>query len=169
MRYFVDTEFIEDGKTIDLLSIGIVAEDARQLYFEVIDAPFKKANEWVRATVLPQLKHVNHGSHVSWDDFPSCPGINKAAIGPLVKAFCEPERYGKPEFWGYYAAYDWVAVCQLFGRMVDLPNGWPMYCRDIKQWCDDLGNPKLPGQTGEHHALVDAQWNRKAWEFLKSQ
>lgn len=28
MRYFFDTEFIEDGKTIDLISIGMVA-DAR--------------------------------------------------------------------------------------------------------------------------------------------
>jgi hypothetical protein len=81
--------------------------------------------------------------------------------------FCDIERYGKPEFWGYYADYDWVAVCQLFGRMVDLPKGWPMYCRDLKQWCDELGNPHLPGQTGEHHALADAQWNREAWRFLE--
>lgn len=26
MRYFLDTEFIEDGKTIDLISIGIVSD-----------------------------------------------------------------------------------------------------------------------------------------------
>lgn len=32
MRYFFDTEFYEDGKTIDLVSIGIVAEDGRELY-----------------------------------------------------------------------------------------------------------------------------------------
>ncbi len=31
MRYFLDTEFYEDGKTIDLISIGIVAEDGREL------------------------------------------------------------------------------------------------------------------------------------------
>jgi hypothetical protein len=30
MRYWLDTEFIEDGKTIDLISIGIVAEDGRE-------------------------------------------------------------------------------------------------------------------------------------------
>jgi hypothetical protein len=29
MKYFYGTEFIEDGKTIDLISIGIVAEDGR--------------------------------------------------------------------------------------------------------------------------------------------
>lgn len=44
-----------------------------------------------------------------------------------------------------------------------------MYCRDIKQLCDSLGNPKLPVQgKGEHHAIADARWNRKAYEFLNS-
>jgi hypothetical protein len=74
----------------------------------------------------------------------------------------------KPEFWGYYADYDHVILSQLFGTMMDLPNGFPMYTRDIKQWCDQLGNPKLPKQEGTvHHALGDAHWNQQAWEFLK--
>lgn len=32
MKYFFDTEFHEDGRTIDLISIGIVAEDGREYY-----------------------------------------------------------------------------------------------------------------------------------------
>lgn len=75
----------------------------------------------------------------------------------------------KPELWAYYADYDWVVLCQLFGTMMDLPNGWPMYCRDVKQLCDELGNPKLPEQgKSEHHALADARWTRQAWAFLKA-
>ena len=31
------------------------------------------------------------------------------------------------EFYGYYADYDWVASCWLFGKMIDLPKGFPMY------------------------------------------
>ena len=31
MKYWLDTEFMEDGKTIDLLSIGIVREDGRNI------------------------------------------------------------------------------------------------------------------------------------------
>lgn len=34
------------------------------------------------------------------------------------------------------ADYDWVVLCQLYGTMMDLPKGWPMYCRDVKQLCD---------------------------------
>jgi hypothetical protein len=75
----------------------------------------------------------------------------------------------KPEIWAYYADYDWVAFCQIFGTMMDLPKGFPMYCRDIKQECDRLGNPDLPSQEqGEHNALYDARWNKQAWEFLQA-
>ena len=34
MKYWMDTEFIERPYTIDLISIGIVAEDGREFYAE---------------------------------------------------------------------------------------------------------------------------------------
>jgi len=42
-----------------------------------------------------------------------------------------------PEFYGYYADYDWVLFCSLFGKMIDLPAGFPMYCIDLKQMLDE--------------------------------
>lgn len=153
MKYWFDTEFIEDGKTIDLISIGIVDEGDRVLYCvsNEFDIHKAKVSPWIRDNVLA---HLASESKV-W--------ISRAKIRQAVLEFCSE----KPEFWGYYADYDWVVLCQLFGRMIDLPKGWPGYCRDIKQWCDTLGNPKLPEQgKGEHHALVDAKWNKSAWYFL---
>jgi len=151
MKYWLDTEFIEDGRTIDLISIGIVAEDGREFYAENMECDLSRASDWVRENVIPHLEG----------------GDGPTDLSAEVRAFCDPDQHGKPEFWGYYADYDWVALCQLFGRMVDLPKGWPMYCRDIKQWADQLGNPRLPEQgKDEHHALADAQWNRRAWDFL---
>ena len=41
-----------------------------------------------------------------------------------------------PEFYGYYADYDWVVFCWLFGKMIDLPKEFPMYCIDLKQILD---------------------------------
>ena len=32
VRYFYDTEFIDDGRTIELISIGVAAEDGREYY-----------------------------------------------------------------------------------------------------------------------------------------
>jgi hypothetical protein len=182
MRYFFDTEFIEDGKTIDLISIGIVAEDGREFYAEVAGFDYSKANDWVKENVLPHLwsRQPEKREGNLWIRDGGRGGLlSRQHIAREVQTFCDPEKYGKPEFWAYYADYDWVALCQLFGTMMDLPKGWPMYCRDIKQEADRkeadarIKHPEfrlwLPEQgKGEHHALADARWNRKAWEHVKN-
>lgn len=150
MKFWLDTEFIEDGRTIDLISVGIVSEDRREYYAESSECDFSKANDWVMKNVYPNLSNTSTSLRVIRDE---------------VREFVGKE----PELWGYYADYDWVVLCQLYGTMMDLPKGWPMYCRDIKQLCDDLGNPQLPEQgKSEHNALADARWNKLAWEFLKT-
>lgn len=151
MKYFLDTEFIEDGHTIDLISIGIVCDDGRRYYAESSDADLSKANRWVQENVLPHLR----GNPVP-----------RAKIANDVVAFVQVGE-GKPEFWGYYADYDWVVLCQLFGTMLDLPDRWPMFCMDIKQLAVSLGDPRLPEQgEEEHHALADAWWNRDTYYYL---
>lgn len=151
MKIWFDTEFIEDGKTIELLSIGMVREDGEALYRESDWADHTRASSWVAKNVLPKLR----GGKIVVD--------KKQMVSDIVQFVGE-----KPEFWAYYADYDWVALCQLFGTMMDLPKDWPMYCRDVKQLCDSLGNPKLPDTgTREHDAMFDAMWTREAWEFLQ--
>lgn len=153
MRIFFDTEFIEDGHTIDLLSIGMVREDGATYYAETKDWQSANASQWVWDNVIPHLQG----------------GSTEKARGTIAKELIEFAGEN-PEFWAYYADYDWVVLCQLFGTMMCLPKSWPMYCRDVKQFCDSLGNPKLPEQLSqEHHALSDAKWTKEAWEFLMSQ
>jgi len=180
MKYFIDTEFIEDGQTIDLISIGIVCEDGREFYGINWDCDFKHASKWVQENVLIHLpfRPVNEPTPNTQNwytkkdlklavlDFLGCTYGTPGSLCP--GKYYLSNHISKPEFWGYYADYDWVVFCQLFGRMIDLPQGFPMYCRDIKQWCDQLGNPKLPEQgKGEHSAIADAKWNKTAWEFLQ--
>jgi hypothetical protein len=55
VRYFYDTEFIEDGSTIDLISIGVVAEDGREYYAVSSEFNPERAGSWVRTHVLPKL------------------------------------------------------------------------------------------------------------------
>ena len=150
MRFWFDTEFIEDGRTIDLISIGVVSEDSRQYYAEIEECDINRASDWVKQNVIPHLTGPRKPRNVVALDLLSFIGTDK------------------PEIWAYYADYDWVALCQLFGTMMDLPKGWPKYCRDVKQLCDSLGNPKLPRQTtGEHNAIFDAIWTAQAWQFLQ--
>lgn len=67
----------------------------------------------------------------------------------------------------YYADYDWVALCWLFGSMVNLPSFYPKFCMDLKQWNVQLGERELPKQEGvEHHALADARWLRDTWKWM---
>ena len=152
-RYFFDTEFMEDGKTIELLSIGIVSADGREFYAVNSEADHSKANDWVKQNVIP---HLGTG-----------PDLTRAQIRDEIMQFLSPSE--KPEIWAYYADYDWVLFCQLFGRMIDLPKGFPMYCMDLKQLSAELGSPPHPKQTStQHNALDDARWNLKLFNYLRS-
>jgi hypothetical protein len=150
MRYFLDTEFMEKPCTIGLISIGIVAEDGREFYAVSSEFNPNDANDWVKENVLKPIA----ASGII--------GKPLATIRQEVLDFIGGDK--RPEFWGYYADYDWVVFCWLFGRMIDLPKGWPMYCRDLKQWSDQLKAAKLPDPIGEHNAIVDARWNRDLYD-----
>jgi hypothetical protein len=172
MRFFYDCEFIENGSTIDLISIGIVAENGE--YFYAISTEFKKrkASQWVKDNVLAHLPPrvpallPPWGSPRVWEE--SLAWKSRKQIRDGVLAFVNSFE-GKPEFWGYYSAYDHVALCQLFGTMMDLPKGWPMYTRDLKQLADSLGCLALPAQeSGLHNALADARWTREAYNYLRA-
>ena len=55
-RYFYDTEFIEDGRTIDLVSIGVVNERGDREYYAVsTEFDPARAIPWVRRNVLDKL------------------------------------------------------------------------------------------------------------------
>lgn len=177
MRYFFDTEFIEDGKTIDLLSIGIVSEDGREYYAESNEADLSKADDWVKENVIAHLwsRQADKTPFNRWTRDGGKGGLcSRREIRSDIITFCGDS----PEFYAYYADYDWVVFCQLFGRMIDLPQGFPMYCRDLKQTLDDYcgmnsitledlkSREYYPKQENEHNALDDARWNRDLYQML---
>lgn len=171
MLYFMDSEFHEDGKTIDLISIGIVAEDGRELYACSLDAELHRCGEWLKDNVLRQLPPYSSSAWMRRNEIKLA--VLDFVLAPLpfqpgAATHERATRDGKKiEFFAYYADYDWVAFCQLFGRMIDLPPQFPQWCRDLKQLSSALGNPKHPPQEkGEHNALEDARWNRDLYKYL---
>jgi hypothetical protein len=158
VRCFVDTEFYEDGSTIDLISIGAVRSDGGEFYAVNQDAKLDRVSQWVRENVLAQLPPYGDKAWMS------CKRI--------AEEFSQfMGRFGPPvhEVWGYYSDYDWVAICQMYGTMMGLPNHFPRYCLDLKQLSWMLGNPKHPEQkSGEHNALEDARWNKTLFEYLRT-
>lgn len=178
-RIFYDTEFVEDGTTIDLVSIGMVAEDGRELYAvsEEFHVSRLLMNPWLVANVWPSLpkkpcpkghRCLSRGKgHLDYDD----PDVrSRAQIARMVRDFVlgtDPDQLPHVELWAWYGAYDHVALAQLFGRMIDLPEGMPMWTNDLRQECERLGNPRLPEQPdGLHNALADAKHNLVRARFL---
>lgn len=160
MKYFLDTEFIEAPGHLDLISIGIVSEAGDQLYLENSEVDWSRASQWVLDNVKPHL-----GLKLSTPD-----PCTKKHIGKFVRDWIDATSAGaKPEFWGYYADYDWVLFCWLQGTMMELPEGWPKYCNDLKQLVSMFESESeiLLAHTGaEHHALADALWLRDAYNDL---
>ncbi len=269
MRYYIDTEFLEGPQkkrflgmpygetkpTIDLISIGIVAEDGREYYAISKDFNLKEAwnrydiitfdddgktvhpkgikKYWIRENVLKPiyyelclkdedpLNSKNNPLNFSFKTLKNLIvkyGKTNKQIAEEIKEFClvgslneikaidnqvskDNGYWSKkypPDFYAYYADYDWVAFCWLFGKMIDLPKGFPKYCIDLKQEMDKIVFPLLerenakqkflkgeeysfeeglrlfktrsdyPKQTNEHNALTDARWNKELHEFLKT-
>lgn len=169
--YCYDTEFLEDGHTIELISIGIVCEDGRQYYAVNSDMDHKRisVNTWLCLNVIPHLP-LSEGppwrDGGAWEyaiDMSSTLVKPKWVIANEVREFllAAPD----PELWAYYAAYDHVALAQLWGPMINLPEGIPMYTHDLKQEMDRVGvdSGEIPPPADAHNALADAQWN---WSML---
>lgn len=157
MKFFYDTEFYEDGKQIHLISFGMVSEEGHELYWENSDFDWSivPPEHFVRGHVKPYLDTQLFG-------------IPKDEIRDEIKKFIQFKSLSNNELWGYYADYDHVVLAQLFGRMVDMPQGIPWFTLDLKQEAVRLGSPKLPEQnSAEHHALNDARWNLEVYNFLK--
>lgn len=147
MRYFYDTEFIEDGRTIDLISIGVVAEDGREYYGVSTEFDPDRAGRWVRAHVLPKLPP------------PASPAWrSRRRIRSDLEAFLRVDGDEPIELWAWLAAYDHVALCQLWGQMPDLPAAMPRFTRELRQLWEARGRPRLPPRSqNSHDALVDAR------------
>jgi hypothetical protein len=182
----------------------------REYYAICKDFDLKAAwnNEWLRENVLKsiheELKVKEYGGsitrHFTFRNFKwliNEYGKTKKQIAEEIKEFVGFPNYypfstsnigvcNKPEFYAYYADYDWVVFCWLFGRMIDLPKGFPMYCIDLKQTLDEkaktipysydkeLGLKSIkmlkdyPKQTNEHNALANAKWNKELYKFLQN-
>ena len=189
MKYFLDTEFIEGNQkrffgktkpTIDLISIGMVAEDGREYY--AISKDFNLKEAWNRYDIVTEqvyedLRNVfpeGRKKKIYW--------IRENVLKPIFDDFLSPiqdsidnnyrkftinnfkfllNKYGKSnkeianeiidftfkdsseilkngiKFYTYFGDYDWVVFCWLFGKMIDLPKGFPMYSNDLKQTIDE--------------------------------
>lgn len=158
MRFYFDTEFLDDGRIIDLISIGIINADGETYYAVSADFDESTATDWLRKHVLnhiPRLLRRKPRTQIAQEvsDFLHGPGLWDKAVAP--------------EIWGWYPAYDWVALCQLYGPMIARPPHFPKRPNDLKQLAESRPGIVLPRQEGtKHHPLEDAKWVKNAHETI---
>lgn len=224
-NFYYDTEFIEGTQpgnsinpTIDLISIGVVSENGKQYYAIANDFNIdyawnkddaKKGNPvyWLRENVLKpifdQMVEIKNKPHITYEfDLPTFKnliaviGKPKEVIKKELIEFINPFEANPIKMIGYYSAYDHVVLCWLFGKMIDLPKGMPMYTYDLKQEIDVLvesiinkrfygkdnhtpikykdvlnelkEHPNYPKNSNHHSAIDDALWTRELAFFLRN-
>lgn len=172
-RYYLDTEFIEKPGRITLISIAIVDDFDNEYYSLSNEYDFHQASDWVKENVIAPIYErylkTSPSEVQPIETFHEVYGVSNKTIATEILEFInETKGDGEIEFWAYYADYDWVVLCWLFGIMVDLPSGWPMFCMDLNQSMTERGVEKLPEPVGAHDALVDAQWNKKQYHHIYS-
>lgn len=182
-----DFEFSSTAGRIDIASVGMV-DDQGRTYYAIngeCDLGALLASNWLMANVVPSLPLVRrtnvNGAYLAWDrDLPDFNKVkSRAQIASEVRNFVlgVPEPDLPPadlhvELWADYGAYDHVALCQLFGTMMDLPEGFPMWTHDIQQEIERLGltNADLPKQvSGQHNALTDALHQQQVRRWIAAE
>jgi hypothetical protein len=157
MRYFYDCEFIEDGRTIELVSIGVVDETGREFYAVSTEFDPSRAIDWVRRNVLDKLPGP---ADPAWR--------SRAQIRDDLLSFLTGPG-GPIELWAWMASYDHVVLAQLWGDMRALPRVIPRFTHELRQHWEALGEPPLPAAPPDQHdALADARHNLARWRVLTS-
>lgn len=152
--FFVNSEYIDAEREIDLISLGIVAADGREFYAISTEFDDARANEFVRTVVLPLLEPPGHPAWMS-----------RAQLKDELLAFIGADR---PRFWSWLAApYDFMVMAQLFAPADRMPGGWRYTAYDVSLLVENAGlsvepvDPSLPqAPPNVHHALADARWVR---------
>lgn len=168
-RVFYDLEFLEDGHSIDVISIGLTDEDRRELY--LVNGDFNlgrlRGETWLEANVAPYLP-VTYDELAGYRWGPEAhPDFallrSRERLAEEVRRFLTPSWALPCELWGYFPAYDHVALSQLWGRMTDRPRGVPWRTRDVMDLYGSQHRLPPPGPR-EHHALEDARWTKDAFQ-----
>lgn len=176
MDVYVDTKFIDDGNTLDLIALGLVRRDGLEYYAVNAEVNINKIarDDWLTRNVWPALPQIHEDSRIH--AFSTLPGWSSARVVLMKRLFDKdhPEVKSRrviaqevasflrhtphPRMYGWDCAFHEVVISQLWGSRDRRPAGVPWAMTDL---CQELGDAQLPilpiRLAGLHHALVDAR------------
>lgn len=162
MKIFFDTEFTGLHQNTTLLSIGIVDENGREFYGEMVDYDESQLNDWLRDNVIANFTREAI--------------YTKEQLAKDLKKWLQAYDYGeKIEVWSDCLAYDWVLFCQIFGGAFEVPKNIYYIPFDIctfmkvKGVDPDINRETFAGMDGaKHNALHDAKVIKACYEKLQA-
>ena len=124
MKYWLDTEFIARPFIIDLISIGVVAENGREFYAESNETDWSKASLWALENVRPQLNGK---------------GMSREDISYALRNFTDGDEHPAPQeivdFFanaGYRITRDHPGLVLIAGKAGGAPAlAWPGFLRSV--------------------------------------
>jgi hypothetical protein len=130
MKIFFDTEFTGLHKGTTLISIGLVAEDNRQFYAELIDYNESQCDDWIKENVIKYLRKTNWrekaGTYI-----PNYHIGAKQEIGKALENWLS--QFNEVELVSDVCHYDMVLLIDLFWNAFSLPKNICPACYDINQ------------------------------------
>jgi len=160
---FFDTEFTDLGIDPRLVSIGLVSEDGREFYAELLDTYHPKdCSAFTQEAVLPHLQGGD--ARMTMDSL-------TLRLGNWIESFDQPVRLATDSL-----SWDWPWIQELF----NIPGTWPENLdgkpASLYEMIDSPFFERAVEQAFEshvpclrrHHALDDAKANRLAWIAWKA-
>jgi hypothetical protein len=171
VRIYLATTYTDDGYSLDLISVALAADDGREFYAVSEHASLDRMRQ--DGSDIAQLPIADDGPllRLRWDY--QRPGrdqlMPRAAIMAGLVDFIAATP--DPELWAEYGAHDFVAFCQLWGSLADLPGGdFPRSVNDLAQEWRSLGRPPLDlDDPRPGHALAEARYRRTLGAQLAAQ
>ena len=174
MKIFFDTEFTGLHQNTTLISIGMIAEDGKEFYAELIDYDYKQVDGWIRENVIKNLRLglvTENWSSIEKEQT-LVRGYTKFVKKQLMKWV---SQFDAIELWSDCFAYDWVLFCELFGGAFRVPPHVYYIPFDIctlfkvKGIDPDISREEFAGLTEsavKHNALWDAKVIKACYERL---
>lgn len=118
-KVFFDTEFTGLHKNTTLISIGLVSDNNKVFYAELVDYDKSQLDDWLKENVIKNLKYSNEcefGSYFNGNVYLKC-DKNK-----LKKELTEWfKQFKNIDIWSDCLSYDWVLFNDIFGDAFSIP------------------------------------------------
>ena len=158
-KVFFDTEFTGLHQDTTLMSIGLVDEDGRTFYCELVDYDPSQVDGWIKDNVVANFTGENVGNMTYLKD----------SLTEWLSA------YDSVEIWSDCLAYDWVLFNQIWGHAFDIPKNVYYIPFDIctlmkiKGVDPDINREEFAmviKKSAKHNALHDAAVIKACYERL---